>query len=341
MSDVKVNLSQLLPQYKVEGFDPNSALTKVVDVDDKGQETTSLFMKYMPAMAWFLTVFPDGCFNHQFNLLNAQKATVTASIYRNSGDNRPAATATCTRYYDESANGKYYEQNAVTAAYRKALGYLGFGTPLDAHEVDGIPVENGADIPDRTDVGVVIATVAPPSAPAGLLGEDKTAGDKASAPKPQKPATRRGRKPKTQVAPVQEEAVMVEDLDTPNMEAKPAAPVTENDLNPGQDATDFASALQDLTQVTEQPSVPSAPVPAATLPEAKDVPESNPRTPMTLEDALKVRITRGKMRGKTIEEAAASEGKAFIRWHCDLASKQDPHSPLTEALQLYCEYYGC
>ena len=102
----------LLPQYSVEGFDPNKALTIVQEVDEKGEVKESLFMRYAPSLAWFLTVFPDGCLNHTFVVLNDKKATVTASVYRHASDPRPAATATCSRFYDESPNGPFYEQNA-------------------------------------------------------------------------------------------------------------------------------------------------------------------------------------------------------------------------------------
>lgn len=194
------DLSNLLPQYQVEGFNPNAALTKVVDTTQDGETQEALFMKFQPALCWFLTVFPDGCLNHQFVVLNDKKATVTANIYRNAVDTRPAATATCTRYYGEDTNGKYYEQNAVTAAYRKALGYLGFGTPLDAEEVEGIPVEMGNAIPERTDPGVILAPR--PPVPQGLDNfSSKAAKNIDNVPAPATVAT-----PPEEKAPPQEES---------------------------------------------------------------------------------------------------------------------------------------
>lgn len=64
--DKKVSsvFDSLLPQYRVDGFNPNAALTKVVDIDENGQPMESLFMRYLPALEWFLTVYPDGCLNH-------------------------------------------------------------------------------------------------------------------------------------------------------------------------------------------------------------------------------------------------------------------------------------
>lgn len=80
-----------------------------------------------------------------------------------------------------SENGKYFEQNAVTAAFRKALGYLGFGTPIDAHEVDGIYIVYDEDIPEMTDMGVLISK---PKMP--VFSKAKSSEAENSLPKPVK-----------------------------------------------------------------------------------------------------------------------------------------------------------
>lgn len=179
----------LLPQYRIDGFDPNNALTKILDVDENGQPKASLFMKAQPATAWFLTVFPNGCMNHTFNILNERKATVTVSLYRDVNDPRPAATATCTRYFSEDEHGRFYDQNAVTAAFRKALSYLCLGTPVDAHEVEGLPVEDGSAVPERCDGGVPVALTDVPRPTAGVV--KSVVENEADAVKPEKAARKR------------------------------------------------------------------------------------------------------------------------------------------------------
>lgn len=99
------NNKNLLPQYEIEAFDPNESLTVVQKIDEQGQVKETLFMRFQESLAWFLTVYPEGCLTHVFNKLDEHKATVTASVYRSANDARAAATATCTRYYDESING--------------------------------------------------------------------------------------------------------------------------------------------------------------------------------------------------------------------------------------------
>lgn len=339
-------LGKLLPQYGIEGFDPNEALTRVVGTNNSGEQVEALYMKYAPAMAWFLTVFPEGCLNHTFNILNNQKATVTASIFRHATDTRPAATATCTRYYDESENGRYYEQNAVTAAYRKALGYLGFGTPIDAHFVEGIPTEQNGSIPEMTDGGVPIT---PPALPAGFdLNINKEE-------KPTEPVKRRGRRKKNadaEVPAVKAESktddVMVELDDVKETSAVSAedAPVA-NDVS----VNDTQTALEDFAKATESAvAEKKAAAEPATKPSSSSVtPDAQAASAeskaeehaMTLEEASKTLVPRGEMRGRTIEEAAKLKGKEFIRWHYDKARMTAPDSPFAKAAEIYCEFYGC
>lgn len=157
-----MDMNVLMPQLRIEGLDPNTLLTKVQDTDANGAPIESLFMRYRASMAWFLTIYPDGSFNHTITV-SPQKATATASIYRRQSDARPAAMATVTRYYSDTPDGRCYEQNAVTAAYRKALEYLGFGTPIDAHEVPGIEVISRENVPEMTDGGIPLPSPAIPT----------------------------------------------------------------------------------------------------------------------------------------------------------------------------------
>lgn len=338
-------LGKLLPQYGIEGFDPNEALTRVVGTNSLGEQVEALYMKYAPAMAWFLTVFPEGCLNHTFNILNNQKATVTASIFRHATDTRPAATATCTRYYDESENGRYYEQNAVTAAYRKALGYLGFGTPIDAHAVDGIPTELNGSIPEMTDGGVPIT---PPAMPAGFnLNSSKEE-------KPAEPVKRRGRRKKNTdaAAPAEQTAAMADDVmvdsSAEEEESEAAGAKVPVAMNLSEDTTqtaldDFAKATEravsEKREVLNTPAAPSEP--SVSVENAQKAAEAAEEKEMTLEEACQTLLPRGEMRGKTIEEAAKLKGKEFIRWHYDKARMSAPNSPFTKAAEIYCEFYGC
>ena len=141
----------LLPQNKVEGLDPNKLLTKFEN--DNGE--ASIQMRAEAAIQWFYTVHPNGAMNHDFNILDGQRAVVTASVYRNVDDVRPAATATVSKYYSEKdVHGINYIQNAVTGAYKKALAYLGFTAPINAVEVEGIEVVHQDNIPTAPEDGV-------------------------------------------------------------------------------------------------------------------------------------------------------------------------------------------
>lgn len=268
--------NKLLPQYNVDGFEPNEACTRVVKTQPDGTKSESLFMKYAPAMAWFYTVFPNGCLNYVINQINNDRCTVTASVYRDANDNRPAAMATCTRYNNNSENGPYYEQNAVTAAFRKALGYLGFGTPIDAHPVDGQPVEVNTYIPEMSDGGVpvplvpdeLLQTTAPTAAPVSepvtpVTEEQNQPAAEPVAAEPEAPKKRRGRKPKAKA----EEPVMVEDPEpTPVVADVIAEEIPEEEPTVLMDAgTDMPEEIP-----AEQEIAPMADVTPESVPEPED-----------------------------------------------------------------------
>ena len=303
----------LQPNLKIEGFDPNSVLTKIIKTNDAGEVLEeSLFMKYAPAMAWFLTVYPNGGLNHVFVERTNQRAIVTASIYRDINDARPAITATATRYYSDSENGRYYEQNAVTAAYRKALGYLGFGTPLDAHEVEGIETIYNAELPEQTDSGVILKSVKP-SIPTNLVNTEE------EKPAPRKRTVKsKTEKPEENTSPADTTEVK---------EASAAEPVTEE---PAQAENPVSKA---------EPSVPAAQKTVAPIPK-KEQPSVPVKKPTTLEEVKAFKFPMGMYRDKTFEEVAQEKNPDFFRWYCDRERKNNPNAPFTEALQLYCEYIG-
>ena len=212
-----MNDKKLLPQYEIEGFDPNESLTIVEEIGDDGQPKQTLFMRFQESLAWFLTIYPDGCLNHVFNNLNERKATVTASVYRHVNDARPAATATCTRFFDESINGPYYEQNAVTAAYRKALGYLGFGTPLDAHPTEGQKVASATDVIEKSEAGVEIVVPRP-----FIRNIDETDAEQPDVPVPEIPSVPEVKKPPKSKDTDTPAPVMPKTLDEAKMVLMPA-----------------------------------------------------------------------------------------------------------------------
>lgn len=321
METIISRTEKLLPQYNVEGFDPNSVLTKVVEKDALGNESASLFMKYAPAMAWFLTVYPDGCFNHQFNVLNERKATVTASIYRNAQDTRPAMTATCTRYYGEDENGRYYEQNAVTAAYRKALGYLGFGTPLDAHEVEGIQTEMASSIPERTDKGVPIT--ATPAIPAGIPG-----------------CLSEAESTKLQRKSVAKPAV---NLDEVMVDSELASPKATNKDSLNQPSAVPEAKRNSVAEFAAKTSSDDAMTPAASVP-APAISVNTEKIPTTLSEAMEIVCPYGKIKGMKLRDSIESLGDSangYIRYLYDHMRHRAPNSPFIKAAEIYCEVNGC
>lgn len=305
MNAKRPGFENLMPQYRVSGFDPNEVLTVVEDVDDFGQPVETLYMELCASSRWFFTVFPNGAMNHVINSITDKKATVTASIYRDINDVRPAATATTTRYYEENdIHGRFYEQNAVTAAYRKALEYLGFGTPPDAVKTSSAIMRNQEDIPERGEPGVKVqntsesqvAETAPSKEPATVPQQQAPQGDDRQ--------QKHGRKPKV----------------TEN--AAPETETAQQTVQSTQQATSQKAPQQNSAQTTKSSTQGDG---------------QTDRMP-TIEEALQFRVPYGSLAGKTIEEAAKLKGNEFIRFHCDKARKG---SDFQRAAAIFCEYRGC
>lgn len=266
----------LLPQYRVDGFDPNDTLVLATEVDELGQERDVLYLEVATAQRWFYTVFPNGSMTHVVNSLSDKKATVTASIYRDVNDTRPAITATATRYYSDDLNGRFYEQNAVTAAYRKALEYLGFGTPPDARVTENTIRKDADELPEKGEAGVAI--------PRPIIPKIVTEND-------------------LKEAAASELDVIVEDKEP---EKEPEKTLTTEEVP--------AEAVAEVVPVETVMAEESAPKAVETKPEP-EIP-SEPKKVTTLEEAKAHVLTCGKNKGKTLEELAQGEnGPRLINWY--------------------------
>ena len=328
MNEMNNNIcaGELLPQYKVNGFDPNNVLTKVQDVDAHGTVEESLIMRWKPALQWFLTVFPNGTMGFDFIVLNERKATVKARIYRDAKDTMPACEAVATRYHSDDKNGLYYEQNAVTAAYRKALSYLGFDAPMDAHDQEGLEVLTADEVPERGEKGIVI-TPRPPRPVVQNADADILTAESVKEAKKEKATKKTGCRTKSEkniedAAPVEEKPVDV----VHNADQADAEPLNKPMVAPAPAPVPAA--------------VSAAPAPAAAV-SAPEKTENQNEMPETFEDAKKFIFPYGITKGKTVEESASLRGDGYIRWHRDKAAENFPGSPFETALNIYCEYKGC
>ena len=217
----------LLPQYRINGFNPNDVLTMIEDVDENGQPAEFLYMEFAAAERWFYTVFPNGRMDYDIIALNDKKVVVKGKIFRDINDAMPAVTSLVSRYYTEDAHGKYFEQNAVTAAYRKALEYLGFGTPPDAVKTENTLVRSKEDVPERGEPGVMIPRPMLPqmdeAAPVAALPAEEENKEPAAQDTAKKPARRTSRKAPADAEPEKASSASVQTPEQP-VEKEPALP---------------------------------------------------------------------------------------------------------------------
>lgn len=217
----------LLPQYRINGFNPNDVLTMIEDVDENGQPAEFLYMEFAAAERWFYTVFPNGRMDYDIIALNDKKVVVKGKIFRDINDAMPAVTSLVSRYYTEDAHGKYFEQNAVTAAYRKALEYLGFGTPPDAVKTENTLVRSKEDVPERGEPGVMIPRPMLPqmdeAAPVAALPAEEENKKPAAQDTAKKPVRRTSRKAPADAEPGKASSASVQTPEQP-VEKEPALP---------------------------------------------------------------------------------------------------------------------
>lgn len=64
MNEERKGFETLLPQNRVENFNPNDVLTLVEDVDENGQPAEFLYMEFAASSRWFCC--STGIFTHKF-----------------------------------------------------------------------------------------------------------------------------------------------------------------------------------------------------------------------------------------------------------------------------------
>lgn len=303
MNEERKGFETLLPQNRVENFNPNDVLTLVEDVDENGQPAEFLYMEFAASSRWFYTVFPNGRMDYDIVNITDKKAVVRGKVFRDVNDPMPAATSLVSRYYTEDMYGKFYEQNAVTAAYRKALEYLGFGTPPNAVKTENTTIRKKEDIPERGEQGVMIPRPMLPKVES-TEANVHTGEPKCKEANPEPVAKKRGRKPGQKAT--------VSTKDTTESHSANTASLT--------------------------PDTPKSEVLPASKADAATEPKQPSSKMPTIEEALKCLVPYGSLAGKTIEEAAQLKGNDFIRYHCDRARKD---SDFYKATTIFCEYRGC
>lgn len=340
-------LEKLLPQYRVDGFDPNEALTEFTGIGANGQPETFRAMRWRVAAAWFRTVFPKGRITHTIVAMDAMKATATAFVYRGPEDTEPCATGIATKWYSDDPTGRDYVSNAVIAAKKRALSDLGFDMPINL-EAEGEAVsaeEEGVSIPRPA--------IPAPAAPAVPAEPEKGRKKKAAAKKPVAdepaeaepvpepdapvaPAPAIAKPPVAEApAPTQESPAVSEqehensadlsDGEAEQLSMRPAlenvteAPAAEVAAEPEKPANEPAAA-SDASARTQAQEAPQEAAPAeSTAPVAADNAEANPvqehnpdaylndKMPTTVEEAYTCHFPYGATAGQTIREVAENK----------------------------------
>lgn len=320
----------LLPQYALEGFDPNDVLVKIEGSDQDGNPVDYLYMECKTAQQWFYSVFPNGAINRKIDYQDDRKAVVSAYVFRDVNDSKYCASGTGIRYYSEDAIGKNYLNNAETAAIRKALANLGFCAPLDAHVTEHTVVrKREGDLLDGDEGGVFIPRPALPKTEEKASEKMAAKTEEASAAKEATPSpsvTPEGENAPENVAQTSAESSNKETANEPE-------PETRVPKKRGRKPRETKEAVATPVSKDANEVVEDTPVEAASQTATEPAPSNGP---MTFEQAAAYRFPYGTCIGKTIAEAAQLKGNEFIRYHWERAEGE-----FKEALMTFCEFKGC
>lgn len=149
---------------KVEGFDPALYVRETTEMDG----STSSYMDVKYRQLWFRARYPLGKITFVVHELSDAAAVMEARIYTDKTDppENYIASGLGRRTFDvNDPLGKFYLENAATAALGRALAAAGFGSQFcdSSNDMDPNPVDAPVPI---TPPGT--AAAAPVAAPAGL-----------------------------------------------------------------------------------------------------------------------------------------------------------------------------
>lgn len=142
---------------KVEGFDPTLYVRETVEMDG----STSGYMDVKYRLLWFRARYPTGKIAFVVHALTDAAAVIEARIYTDKTDppENYIASGLGRRTFDQADPlGKFYLENAATAALGRALGAAGFGSQFCDRDNERDPDPVDAPVP----------AVPPGTAPAAL-----------------------------------------------------------------------------------------------------------------------------------------------------------------------------
>ena len=142
--------------HQVEGFDPR----KFMRLIQKEDQSSRYYLDVAYRKLWFRLCYPEGKIVKTIRSITAQMAIVEARVYlnKNDPDDSYVANAFAQKFREDSEIGQKYVELAETAAVGRALSDAGFGLQFADREKEMDPEVTEAPIDEEVMAGTPICS---------------------------------------------------------------------------------------------------------------------------------------------------------------------------------------
>ena len=279
--------------HQVEGFDPR----KFMRLIQKEDQSSRYYLDVAYRKLWFRLCYPEGKIVKTIRSITAQMAIVEARVYlnKNDPDDSYVANAFAQKFREDSEIGQKYVELAETAAVGRALSDAGFGLQFADREKEMDPEVTEAPIDEEVMAGTPIC---PENIPEEVFGS--------SVGEPLMEDMIPGQCGIEDYIPMPDEVMRVAEASKEEVQQPKAA------LQPKAAPQPTKKSEQTPQQQFMQNNV----APESTVGITRDMPVNDIYGKLTRDLAVKVVVSAGCYKGKTLGQIAV-EKPGSLQWYVD------------------------
>lgn len=279
--------------HQVEGFDPR----KFMRLIQKEDQSSRYYLDVAYRKLWFRLCYPEGKIVKTIRSITAQMAIVEARVYlnKNDPDDSYVANAFAQKFHEDSEIGQKYVELAETAAVGRALSDAGFGLQFADREKEMDPEVTEAPIDEEVMAGTPIC---PENIPEEVFGS--------SVGEPLMEDMIPGQCGIEDYIPMPDEVMRVAEASKEEVQQPKAA------LQPKAAPQPTKKSEQTPQEQFMQNNV----APESTVGITRDMPVNDIYGKLTRDLAVKVVVSAGCYKGKTLGQIAV-EKPGSLQWYVD------------------------
>ena len=273
--------------HQVEGFDPR----KFMRLIQKEDQSSRYYLDVAYRKLWFRLCYPEGKIVKTIRSITAQMAIVEARVYlnKNDPDDSYVANAFAQKFREDSEIGQKYVELAETAAVGRALSDAGFGLQFADREKEMDPEVTEAPIDEEVMAGTPIC---PENIPEEVFGS--------SVGEPLMEDMIPGQCGIEDYIPMPDEVMRVAEASKEEVQQPKAAP----------------QPTKKSEQTPQEQFMHNNVAPESTVGITRDMPVNDIYGKLTRDLAVKVVVSAGCYKGKTLGQIAV-EKPGSLQWYVD------------------------